>query len=314
MIDQNIEKRKQYGLRSDRDYVKQTILSKSSIDGELYLSPTENAELESRFAHQKSYLPKIREQIKESLSDSEFGGLFIDQSAGGKVTINVTSDLKNETKETISKAYGQSAQVVFKKVKNSETKLENVHNELFRSIQSLNKTGLDIVSINTDIIHNDIEVGVLNRSPEVEQSLFKKFGDTIRFTEVDEADYQDDGDTTTKVYPIQGGVQIYDETSNLLCSAGFSAKTTASNPSYYVVTAGHCHSETGYDVVYQPEKGVSDFWVVGSAEYANRKYGGSVDAMLIGTSNLAVSNKVYYQPVNPRRQRSSFQVSPLSFA
>ncbi|MCJ8015314.1 S1 family peptidase [Paenibacillus sp. KQZ6P-2] len=175
----------------------------------------------------------------------------------------------------------------------SESELNKIHEQIFSNKEKLNQISIDIKYIATDIKNNKVGIGLYDANENNQNYLKNLYGDSLVFYEANDSQFITEGDTVTATYPIQGGPQLLNSTANLVCSTGFSAKK---GTTYYVVTAGYCLAGT----YFQPNTTASGRYSPGIAEGANVIENGFVDALLITSSSLVVSNKVYYQYVGAK--------------
>ncbi|XQY92315.1 hypothetical protein ACNRWW_02405 [Metabacillus sp. HB246100] len=95
--------RKEFGLNSDISHINDVISLKEVPESKesygVWLTQDEFSELKNRFEKQEKAVPEIINYIKQSIPEEEFGGLYVDQSDKGVVTITFTKDLKNYMKE-----------------------------------------------------------------------------------------------------------------------------------------------------------------------------------------------------------------------
>ncbi|MBW5448980.1 hypothetical protein GE107_23355 [Cohnella sp. CFH 77786] len=146
------------------------------------------------------------------------------------------------------------------------------------------------MSIATDVVDNEIEVGLRYVTENATNYMTNRYGKMLEFFQVDESMLRNES-KTSMYNPIQSGV-IIGSSSGSTCSVGFSAKNSSN--SYFVVTAGHCHDGVAMDTFKQPYWGHADAYIVGSSNITGQvRDAGSVDAMLIPTPSWIVSNDVY---------------------
>jgi hypothetical protein len=292
LLEYNIQKRKMLGLNSDLSYVKNLLINESTRKAnkqDIYLTEEEGKYLEKRFNELDEKVPKIINYLVTNLED-EYGGLYVKQDEGGVLYICIKdfSDKHLQVVKDINDIFGNPENVRFIKVKYSEVELNKVHNRIFENIKTHELQGIRILSIATDTLENEVEVGIIGDTETSRNLLKRTYGDMLNIFESTEDMITNDAKSNV-INPVQGGIKIKNTTNGSTCSAGFSAVKVGGY--YYIVTAGHC-ADGGYYTFAQPSDLTSGYYYIGASNL--RRYSGDVDALLIQTSSSITSNKVYF--------------------
>ncbi|MBD8499264.1 S1 family peptidase [Paenibacillus arenosi] len=301
-INYNIGKRKMLGLDSEKSTVEKIVLQSNTENvtyEDFYLTVEEKEILDRRFKHQNEYIPKLKQSAIRALTEEQFGGIYVNQEEGGVVYIGI-KEMAKSNKDNLSfikEIYGDTSNVKFINTRYSEEELLQTADALFNSKSLLSDAGIEIQYTALDTINNVVEVGLINNTEENQKYLIEKYGDKLTFYTADPSDFQNEGDQVTATNPVQGGVQILNDTAQKLCSVGFSAKSNAGE--HFLVTAGHCYGNGSLNTFYHPDKAHSNKIIAGG-HIQHVKNSGNVDAMLIGVHKDFVTNKVYFQYVGSK--------------
>ncbi|MDF2650843.1 MAG: hypothetical protein K0Q73_6648 [Paenibacillus sp.] len=242
-IQNEIRLRNDLGFNTDINHVK-SVASASDNQYGIYLNAEEKIELEKRLEIQKIKLPEIKSYLKQTTIDAVyaavtediFGGLFIDQKSGGIVNIGFKDDINiDKIKKDIINIIGDTKRVKFFKAIYSEKELKAIHLKIDELAQSNQSNEFKILSVNTDIKNQRIEVGIQTYNP----TTSKYAQELINNEAVVVIEAQENKDMSRSAYtrPLEGGLEIY--TYNGTCTGAFSAYDSTG---YYYITAGHCGS------------------------------------------------------------------------
>lgn len=154
------------------------------------------------------------------------------------VVAAVNSDDRIQARLRSNPSVGALTDIV--SVRYSEAELERVHAEVLARFDGLRQGGLDITTIETDLVGNAVEVVVRNPPAGVAGALKAEFGDAIRVVASDVAVI---GAACTSRSncgsPYKAGLNIFkDNNTSPDCSAGFVMRS--GTQTYYWTTAGHC--------------------------------------------------------------------------
>ncbi|SDW22691.1 hypothetical protein [Paenibacillus sp. CF384] len=145
--------RKMFGLEMNTDKVKD-LIKKNNISSKygVHLSPEEALELDNRIAFQESSIPKIKEKLKNKTNGDY--SIYIDQENGGIVNIG----LKNTkiSVDDITSMFSDKSKIVIKQVDKTEKDLDNLHEKIWNSKESLSNDGIIIHDMATDVINQKI--------------------------------------------------------------------------------------------------------------------------------------------------------------
>lgn len=153
------------GLRSDADYVEAVHAAPDSVrhDFGILVTPEEAADLDRRFAAQDD-LGALAAYGAEH--PDTFGGMYIDQAAGGDVVLLFTRDVERHARAASALAPAGVA-VRVRQVDFTEAEL----NEVMDGLRPMNQPGLEMVSAYVDTIRNVVTLEVKTDDPTLKQRL-----------------------------------------------------------------------------------------------------------------------------------------------
>ena len=153
------------GLRSDADYVEAVHAAPDSVrhDFGILVTPEEAADLDRRFAAQDDLGALAAYGAEHS---DTFGGMYIDQAAGGDVVLLFTRDVERHAIAASALAPAGVA-VRVRQVDFTEAQL----NEVMDSLGPMNQPGLEMVGAWVDIIRNVVTLEVKTDDPTFKQRL-----------------------------------------------------------------------------------------------------------------------------------------------
>jgi hypothetical protein len=159
--------REDFGLRSDTDHVEAVHAAPDSVrhDIGILVTPEEAAELDRRFAAQDD-LGALAAYGAEH--PDTFGGMYIDQAAGGDVVLLFTRDVERHAR--VASALAPAGTTVrVRRVDFTEAELTELIDSLdFGSMQA---PELEMVSASVDIIRNVVTLEVKTNDPTVKPRL-----------------------------------------------------------------------------------------------------------------------------------------------
>lgn len=314
-IDNDARVRAEYGLRSDRGYVKKLyedaragVIEASTSEGAI-LTAAEQSIIEAR----RNEVDRIVAIAGEYLQDrrAEYAGMWIDQTKG-YVGIGVTDNLASH-RQALSAGIGLAS--VTWEVRQMDVPLDYLL-ELQRQIDlkaaDLRAQSIDITSTSIDEEENKVYVAAASDTSVLRNALATNFGDAapIRVEYEDRARLE--GVTGTDSPPFRGGQQI---TRPLPERPGFVSNCTSAfvayqverldaaifNLTYYLLTAGHCEDSKGVGTVGAVwSQGAN---VVGQSQRNAFKNGSVADGMAISMNGAFKSNDVAIDPGNYRNIR-----------
>jgi hypothetical protein len=183
-LERTIHLRRDWGLRSERDWVEQVESDPASVMSELgiMVTPQELAELEQQFADE----PRGRLIAYGARTPDEFGGLWME---GGTVVLCFTADLDAHRQATAALAPG--LQVDIRHCANSEAALKALQQRIVDDMPELRAMGFEFNSAGLDTINNVVRLEVKSNLPNAIELLAARYGPLL----------------VADVYPIPGAWQ-----------------------------------------------------------------------------------------------------------
>ena len=236
-IERDLDFRAEFGLPADVRTVRD-IASRESVDPDwgVALTAGERANLADRL-RVKEELPALVAALE---AESGFGGLFIDQRAGGVVDIAATADASARIQELVARLAPTGASVRVRGVENSLASLKALKLQLRDHMISKADGGEPITSARVDLRTNRVVIGVDPIGYEASVARLAKTyaGKPVDFEE--QAQFQSAACTRQNCNPLRGGLAI--AVPRGTCTSGFIANVGAQ---YYLVSAGHCMQPAG---------------------------------------------------------------------
>lgn len=242
-INEMIKVRKEFGLNQDASNLNR-LINKKELKPSKYLSvpltEEEEQEISNRIEMQEKHLPAFNKHINTVLNSNEFGGLFIDQTAGGIVKVGLTEKAndKSAKKEKLKSLFPDKDRIEFFEAKVSLNQLDDTHEQVAKKITEFAEQGIVITGINTDIINNRVEIGVENLSSENESTLLDFLGSAASYTLLIEEKASTATNRNIWYGDMQAGLRIVNSTRGSACTSNIGI--TDGTGLYYVLTAGHC--------------------------------------------------------------------------
>lgn len=173
-----IATRTELGLRSEADYVEAVHAANDSLrhDMGILVTPEEAAELDRRFAAQDD-IGVLAEYGAEH--PDTFGGLYIDQAAGGEVVLLFTRDVELHAR-AISALAPPGVTVRARRVDFTEAELNDVMDGL--NMGAIDQPGVEMVFASVDIIRNVVTLEVKTNDGTFEQRLEDAHGGRLEVT------------------------------------------------------------------------------------------------------------------------------------
>lgn len=226
-----IEFRQMAGLNSDPAYVAN--VESNAQNPRTYgvaLTPAEESEMARRGAISDS----IRGVLPQLQTDASFGGVYIDQRAGGVVDLAVTASGSSAV-GVVQSVLPNGTSLRVRAVNYSYADLYALKDRVTTEMGALATQGIQVTSVAVDIPDNRVEVGVRPGSADAGAPLRGLYGDAIV---VDESAPTPTPATCTPSNcgnPLKGGLSI--SGGGQLCTSGYFQKISGT---LYLVTAGHC--------------------------------------------------------------------------
>ncbi|CAN5660415.1 hypothetical protein BH23CHL6_BH23CHL6_07670 [soil metagenome] len=166
-----IEMRRSLGLRSDLPWVLQIAQSGDAVMSELgfLVTPGEQAELERRFQSQDS-----AEQLNAygAANSDQFGGLYIDQAAGGVFVMLFTTDHERHA-DALASLVPPDVRVEIRPARYSEAELMDLLEGL--DFNALRAQGYEMNSAGIDTINNVVRLEAKSNTPNAKALLEARF-------------------------------------------------------------------------------------------------------------------------------------------
>ncbi|MEM5018693.1 S1 family peptidase [Metabacillus indicus] len=284
-ISESIKFREDFGLEQDPIIIAKKLYESKSLDSKqkfgYVLTVEEKKELDKRFINQKESVPKIQNYLKQ-IDGNDNIDIYIDQQDRGKIVLrikdtvneNIVSKIKSDT-DILSEL-----PLDIKRVKYTESDLNYLTNEITSEIPFIQKLGIKLNGVYTDIQKGKVVISVQELDEKVRDTITERYNHKALEIVQEEASETFATARENTYIPIQGGILVKNNTSGDRCSTAFTASGGAG---YYVVTAAHC----GYigDKFYQ---GWNELGPVTKGQF---EYG--VDAMTISITSNEKSNLVY---------------------
>lgn len=228
--------RQEAGLNSDPVYVAEVELS--AANPRTYgvaLTPAEESEMARRGAISDSLiavLPRLE-------ADPGFGGIYIDQKAGGVVDLAVTT-LGSNPVALVQGTLPSGTSLRVRRVDHSFAELSALKERVTTEMDALADEGIQVVSVAVDVPGDRVVVGVLSDSADVGAALHARYGDAIVVINSPLIPTPLTCTPTDCGNPLKGGLNIFG--GGYACTSGYFQKISGT---IYLVTAGHCLVDAG---------------------------------------------------------------------
>jgi hypothetical protein len=237
----------------------------------------------------------IRDAVVEQLSSlqqelgtaypNSFGGLWVNDA--GLTTVGIVGE-QSKIKADVVKAK-LLGPVKYVSVDYSEAEIRAAHIALRKFVNQEDFTldGMQLATIAEDTVHNRVLVSIVaNSDVAAAANLAKSYGPAVEFTSVDAGSIPV---TCTRIScgnPMKAGLQLYNSSGGTSCMSNFSWRTKTTPYTYYLGSAGHCHS-VGQAIRHPSGTGI------GSVTYSSSGPSAGVDASLINIAPANASNLMY---------------------
>lgn len=230
-----IEFRTSFGLLANPEHVRAVASDPSTYNKEwgIHLTVQEAAEMARRMFLQENLdgllaLGKDRADI--------FGGLWIDQAAGGVIDVALTQDTPANRAKFVTAAPA-GADLRFRVSARTIAQLDAVHEQVVQDRELLRAEGVHVISVGTDLTTNKVEIGVTD--PIGAQSILaaRYESDAIDVIQGERPKASACPTRENCSNPLKGGLTIV---GPLACTSAFIGKKA--NGNYFMYTAGHCGS------------------------------------------------------------------------
>jgi len=207
------------------------------------------------------------------LADGAYAGLFVDPLDSSKVRIGFTENA-NQYVDALRQdfEFPDLLEGFVAPPSASLAALEGVHTQIAADLDLLaDQYGIEIVEVRTDVAGNDVEVGVTEPTPTLENFMRSRYGPEI--SAVTASPYTRGGRTDPQ-NPMKAGVEIFNYTKSTACTLGFGGyrphRVLAGDTvdAFFGLTAGHCDPQG------------NDFW-----EQGGLNYGRSAQSVVAGVQD-----------------------------
>ena len=285
----DFEFRAEFGLTIDPTAVAAAVAAGPvSQNWGVALTEAEEADLAERVRIQEE-LPAVRDAL---MAVPGFGGLQIDQQAGGSVEIFATAASAGRIGALASSIAPRGARLRVRVVPNSLASLQKVKDDVRAELVNKTAAGRRINTIRIELERSVVVVGV-DRSTfaATVENLSDRFrGQPVEFEPAEPLEAA--ACSRSSCSPLRAGLVI--GIAGAACTSSFVA---LAGTNYVLLTAGHCGA-FGNTVTHN---GVS----IGKVTKSAFKDGALADAMMIDIDNAKKSNFVYVTSGEPSRPITS---------
>lgn len=227
--------RESFGIPASREQMLDLVVRSATddtISTDLITALT--AEERARVGRQldiQNALSLTQDQIAERLGDS-FGGVYVDQTRGGEVTIKVAGTDSPPDESIVSDLLPPATPITIAVAPASFDQLEEIRSAVLETFRA---SGAEFTSVGLNPRLSQIEVVTPQPMPNIADDLSQQFGERISFevAETYRALY------SRTEYPLYSGSRIRRRSDNAGCTAGPYVTGNASGLTR-VLTAGHC--------------------------------------------------------------------------
>ena len=166
--------RTEFGLRSDEGWVRAVAANPAAVmDFGLPLLPFELEEVMSRPNGEDGLVGAVQGYLAEHADVA--GGLYIDQAAGGIVTVLVTDDPKTH-EAALAGLVGPNAAIAVRQVRWTEEELRDIQHRLGADQAFVESLPARITTSSVDIIDNIAELTISSAVPDAAERIVAHFG------------------------------------------------------------------------------------------------------------------------------------------
>ena len=225
--------RSTFGYSTEIDLIK-ALESDADADRKysVALTADEVADMDRRMAIQAAMEPLIE---YAHLSPDTFGGVHIDQAAGGVYYFSFTSGISAQ--RTVLDAMAPAgADIRYRTVERTEADLDELVFRASRELAFNKSLSIAVLDVATSIARNSVDVFVAPFSDDTAKALQERYGDWIRVLpgrapEITACSNRDNCDGP----PIMAGVS-----NDWGCTVGFGVHGSSVSTNRRFLTAGHC--------------------------------------------------------------------------
>jgi hypothetical protein len=221
--------REKCGLTTDADFVRTVMADRANYGPyDVALTAAEQDELAHRVDIERNIGPLKR--FVETLPN--FGGLWIDQHAGGVINVAFTTG-GSEYADAIATLLPKTAVYRLVEVEYSQAYLEQLANEIWGDRDELESLGISIGHLYADISTGRVAVGVRDATADDEDLLQSRYGSAVTSEPSDPTPSACTGRNSCYGPPLRAGIA-----GDNGCSMAFQVHKGTSGVN--ILTAGHC--------------------------------------------------------------------------
>lgn len=239
-LQEEIRFRLDFGLRADEAYVSQ-LISKQNAHGRwpVALSDLEAADLDRRAAMQDELGPL--ESAAEQLP--RFAGHWIDQKAGGVVTVAFSGGDPSEWRQVLEPHLPVGAELRLIAVQYSLADLQRTNDRLENDLSALRTSGIVLGHSGVDLSENRVRVGVVDLTAHQTLALRAEYGELLLIEPAQPTPTACTGRESCFGPPLRAGISVSPRGVTLVnrCSMAFLVHQSTN---VQWLTAGHCAPTT----------------------------------------------------------------------
>lgn len=249
---EDIRFRREFGLNASLAHIRRlhNVRSEAAPRSEanygVLLTPSEQNEMRRR-DRVSNEVGEVRQWAIKNVRD-RFGGIWIDQDAGGLVYAAFTDD-PERYRPRIEAMLSEPQNLRLQRASYSEAELDALHARIGSETGDLHEEGIEVREISTATDRNTVQIGVASADSRTVSNLENRYGpgrvEVYQAETVDEAvppgtlSSNDAAGSRYNDYPpLRGGLYM-DDFLNYSCTMGFAAQNS-NGFRQYMVTAGHC--------------------------------------------------------------------------
>ncbi len=173
-VAQAIALRQEFGLRSDEGWVRAVAANPDAVmDFEVPLLPFERDEIMSRSAESEELVGAIQAYLADHADVS--GGLYIDQSAGGRVTVLVT-DEPDRHRDALTGLIGPDAAIAVRQVRWTEAELRDLQDRIVADMAFIESLPARFKAAGVNVFDNVAELSISSAVPDAGERIAAHFG------------------------------------------------------------------------------------------------------------------------------------------
>jgi hypothetical protein len=299
-IDEAMRFRSDFGLRADRVFVEDT-LANVDLDRATWGVPLTKAELVEM--SERARIGESAEPLMEygRSRPGVFGGAYIDQPAGGVVNVLVTDDADAPQWTQLAPT---GATVKVRTVARTEKELDTIHDRIMEDWRVIERHGVSLQYISTEIPDNVVEVGVKGLTPAAKETLKADYGPGVRVVE-DETFGPAACPDSNCANPLKAGLKIDIPAGGGSCTSGFHTRGYGGN--IKMLTAGHCNEGLAIPSAQYEHPGFGDIGRFVETSITNTPYELKADAGLINIWDSQGSRKFFVSVAQGLRNVTAVQ-------